>query len=429
MIKFLTISALTCTFLSLAWAPSMAQAQDDEFSFDFEEFSKSPWVLDGFFQGNLDYLSLNPDSPFYRLAYLDKKDQNHRYLGGGELQLGITYQQGPFIAFGLGKLEQVHDGFNWESNALLYEGNVAWQFNSNAFITAGKVLPRWGKGYAWNPTNFVGRLKNPADPDLSLEGHWVGQFDFVKSFGGALKNAAFTVIALPVSEDINADFGEKDHLNVASKLYMLYHNTDIELMALSSGSKSERFGLTLSRNLSANFEIHGEAALFKDFKKVAVGHDGTVTTTTKDVQSYLAGIRYLSSTNTTYIFEYYYNGQGYSQEEAADLFEHLQGLSDQQLVSVASNLAGYQVPNFMTNYLYLKASQKEPFGWLYITPSLFSIANMDDGSFNLIPEIVYTGVENFELRARVSLLYGGAGTEYGEKINDSKLELRGRYFF
>ena len=429
MSVFLKTLAILLLVLSLHSSFSQALAQDDDFSFDFEEFSKSPWILDGFLQGSLDYLDLNQNSPFYRLAYLDKGNDSHRYLGGVEMQLGLTYQQGPLKAYGLGRLEQAYNGFDWESNALLYEGNVSWNLNDNTFLTAGKVLPRWGKGYAWNPTNFVGRQKNPADPDLSLEGHWIGQFDYVKSFEGALKNASLTAIVLPVSEDLNDQFGRTDHWNVAAKLYLLFHNTDIDLMALSSGSKTSRFGLTLSRNLTPNFEIHGEAALFKDDAKTTIENDGTVTNTTADTRSYLAGLRYLTASNTTYILEYYYNGQGYSAEEAEGLFDHLHSLDDQQLASVASSLAGYQVPNFMNHYLYLKATQKEPFGWLYISPSVYSIVNAEDGSFNIIPEVVYTGIENLELRIRTNLLYGATGTEYGEKINDWKLELRGRYFF
>ena len=116
-------------------------------------------------------------------------------------------------------------------------------------------------------------------------------------------------------------------------------------------------------------------------------------------------------------------------EETEDLFAHLAGMDDAELASIGQSLTGYQVPNFMRNYLYLKASQKEPFGWLYLTPSLYSIVNVDDGSFNLIPEAVYTGVENLELRVRTSLLLGDAGTEYGEKVNEWKVEFRGRYYF
>ncbi len=363
--------AYLLTFIILSLGSGTSQGQDDEFSFDSEDFSKSSWMVDGFLQANLDYLALNSESPFYRLAFLDKKDDKHRFPGGAELQLGLSYQQHSLTSYWLGKLEQSYNGYDWESNPLLYEGRVAWQVNPNMFVTAGKILPRWGKGYAWNPTNFVGRLKNPSDPDLSLEGHWAGQLDFVKSFQGALKNIALTALVLPVSEAINIGFGEYDHVNVAGKLYLLFHDTDIDFMALSSGSKSARYGFTVSRNLTANFEIHGEAALFSDHKKILVKDDGTILNTTSDVQSYLAGIRYLSSTNTTYVVEYYFNGQGYSRKESEEMFGHLAALDDRQLATIATNLAGYQIPNYMKNYFYLKASQKEPFGWLYLTPSLY----------------------------------------------------------
>ncbi len=427
MTQFSGARSLLLTALFLALGPARVQAE--EFSFDFEEFAKSPWTLDGYFQGSLDYLALNRDSPFYRLANPEKDGDAHRFQGGAELQMGLTFQEGPLTIQGLGKLEQAYNGFEWDGTALLYEGRFSWQINPNAFVTGGKVLPRWGKGYAWNPTNFVGRVKNPSDPDLSLEGHWIGQVDFLKSFDGALRNFALTGLVLPVTDDINDGFGETDHANVAGKLYLLFHDTDIDLMALSKGSRSARYGLTLSRNLTANFEIHGEAALFRDHTRRVLEEDGTVTVNSSDVSNYLAGLRYLAPTNTTFIFEYYHNGQGYTTREAADMFAHLGELDDPELAAIGSQLSGYQVPNFMRNYLYLKASQKEPFGWLYLTPSLFSIVNADDSSFNLIPEVVYTGVENLELRVRISLLFGGAGTEYGEKVNDWKLEFRGRYFF
>ncbi len=32
-------------------------------------------------------------------------------------------------------------------------------------VTAGRVIDKWGTGYGWNPTSFVGPAKNPADPN------------------------------------------------------------------------------------------------------------------------------------------------------------------------------------------------------------------------------------------------------------------------
>jgi hypothetical protein len=55
--------------------------------------------------------------------------------------------------------------------------------------------------------------------------------------------------------------------------------------------------------------------------------------------------------------------------------------------------------------------------------------NVKDGSFTLVPELLYTGITNLELRLRVALTQGDALTEYGEKAASTRVELRIRYFF
>ncbi len=57
------------------------------------------------------------------------------------------------------------------------------------------------------------------------------------------------------------------------------------------------------------------------------------------------------------------------------------------------------------------------------------VVNLDDGLYNVIPKVAYTGVTNLELRLRLNILAGDDGTEYGEKQNRSKVEVRARYFF
>ncbi len=400
-----------------------------EYSFDVGEFKKSPWSLDGYVQGDLSYTNLNRDAALYRLSFLGKDEDDVRLQGGLEVQAALTYQQGPFKAYALGMAKEEYDGEEWDEDLLLYEGNLSLQAGPNAYLTLGKTLLRWGKGYAWNPTNFVGREKNPSDPDLSLEGAWMGLADLVKSFSGPLKTLALTAVVLPVSDDINSDFGREDHINAAGKLYLLLLDTDIDFMALSEGSRPAGYGATASRNITSNFEIHGEVALTRDYEKRVIDAEGAVTTETDDAWNWLAGTRYLAPTDTTFIVEYYHNGKGYSEGEVNDFFDFVAAASDPRLAAARPDLSGYQLPNFMENYLYLKASQKEPFGWLYVTPALFSIVNLDDGSFNLVPEVAYTGVKNLELRFRFSYLSGGDYSEYGEKMTAWKPEVRVRYYF
>jgi hypothetical protein len=83
----------------------------------------------------------------------------------------------------------------------------------------------------------------------------------------------------------------------------------------------------------------------------------------------------------------------------------------------------------MRDYLYFRASIKEPFDLLYLTPAVTAIVNLNDRSLSLAPEFVYAPITNLELRLRGTFLIGASETEYGEKQNDYRVELRLRYFF
>ena len=89
----------------------------------------------------------------------------------------------------------------------------------------------------------------------------------------------------------------------------------------------------------------------------------------------------------------------------------------------------YGRPNPMQDYLYLRVTQKEPFNILYFTPAITTIMNLDDRSLQISPELLYTGFTNWEFRLKGTALVGQKGTEFGEKQNDYRVELRVRYYF
>ena len=55
--------------------------------------------------------------------------------------------------------------------------------------------------------------------------------------------------------------------------------------------------------------------------------------------------------------------------------------------------------------------------------------NLQDRSYQVTPELQYTGINNLELRARLFLLEGRSSTDFGEKQNSRKLEVYARYYF
>jgi len=89
----------------------------------------------------------------------------------------------------------------------------------------------------------------------------------------------------------------------------------------------------------------------------------------------------------------------------------------------------YGRPNPMRDYLYLRISQKEPFDILYFTPSVTCIYNINDRSYSLSPEILYTGITNLEVRLKGAFLAKPDNSEFGEKQNDWRIEFRARYYF
>jgi hypothetical protein len=305
-------------------------------------------------------------------------------------------------------------------------------------VDLGKKTLKWGKGYAWNPVAFLDRPRDPEDPALALEGFFVVTSDYIRSFDGPLRTFSFTPAILPVYGDINKDFGEAGHLNIAARFYFLFFDTDIDFMFLTGGSRSSRYGFDFSRNITTNFEIHGEAAWFRDFRNTFIDRDGNFYETRYGAWSYLLGIRYLTARETTYIFEYYRNERGFTETELSDYFLFIEkgydtylSTGNDSLLKRASGLTKgrYGGINPMRNYLYLRISQKEPFDILYFTPSLTWIYNVNDQSFSFSPEFLYTGVTNLELRLKSVVLVGNKFSEYGEKQNDYRLELRARYYF
>lgn len=398
----------------------------DEYSFDLSEFEKKPYEFGGLAEFETDYQSLNQDAALYGLNFPDSGTENiQRHAGALELTGKYNWQSASFRF--RARSQWIDDTFGEASDTRAQEVFVSLKPETGLTLELGKKVNRWGKGYAWNPVGFVERPKDPGDPDLSREGFSQLSADWIRSFQGDLKTVAFTPVLLPTGGDLNSDFGEQGHLNPAAKLYFLYKDTDIDFMVQGEGSRSARYGVDFARNISSNFEIHGEFARTTDFRKRLLGPTSLILSEPQDVSSYLLGTRYLTENNITVIAEYYHNGTGYTESETRNFFNRLQTDSDTSLVQ--SIVGSFSRPAPMQDYFYLKTSWKEPLDILYFTPSIRAIINLDDSSSTITPELLYTGIENLELRFRTSWLTGDDLTEFGEKQSQYKIAFRVRYFF
>ena len=420
--------------VGLLFAPSLYAAE--EFSFDASEFEKKPYELNAYTELYYERFQLDQHNAAYILNFLGQPDRNTINRGTGVLELNGKYKKNQFSAEATLHSYYLHDDLNNgdDDETSVYEAFGRFQPTSQWTVEAGKRALRWGKGYAWNPVGFVERPKDPNDPELAREGYLVAAADYIKSTLGDLHTIAITPVVLPVTADINNDYGKPDKVNLAGKVYFLYKNTDIDLVALNDASRSARYGLDFSRNLSPNFEIHGEWAYLSEVRNPLIDTAGVTSVDVKDAHQALLGLRYLTESDTTYILEYYYNGAGYSDEQLQDYYRNVKAAAESDNLTLLSKyksigINGYLRRNPGEQYVYLRASNKEPFDILYFTPAITLIYNVVDQSYSLTPEAVYTGVTNLELRLKIFILQGSEFSEFGEKQNSNKVEIRARYYF
>lgn len=409
-------------------------ANSDDFSFDLSEFEKQPFEITSFLELQAEYQWLDESSAGYFLKYPNASNLDTLDRYSSALEIAASYQKNSWVVDFTAHASSLDSEFEDQQDVQIYEALAKWQRDEQLLFELGKKAIKWGKGYAWNPVAFLERLKDPNDPELSREGFIVMGGEWISSGEGDLKTLAVTPILVPVENNVNSDFGEEKSINPAIKLYLLYRDIDIDFMYLADGSRSQRWGVDFSANLETNLEIHGEFARLYDQSQSLLQSDNSIVTEVSDINRYLLGLRYLTENDLTIIAEYYYNGAGYSQQQVEQYFQLVHGSADSgdasldQLARAAAS-AGFNIANLMESYLYLKISQKEPFDIVYLTTSLIAIGNLEDDSYSMTPEIIYTGVTNLELRLRLNHNSGEQWTEYGEKPVDDRLEFRARYYF
>jgi hypothetical protein len=414
-------------------------AEGQEPPIEIPPVDHKPYSANGFLELRPVMIWQDMDAALFRLrSFTDKAPDPRTMQLHSRVQLDASYRRGWFSAQTRSVVDTGYTSSDWTADATAYEAYLSIKPAPSFTVDAGKKTLKWGKGYIWNPAAFLDRVKSPEDPALALEGFTVLSADYIRTFSGPLQVMSVTPVLLPVFGDLNQSFGERGHLNVAGKLYLLLFDTDIDVMFLTGGSRPGRFGFDFSRNLRSNIEVHGEMAHVPNSPAAVVEPAGTLVQGEQSPTNLVVGLRYLTEANTTYIVDYFRNGAGYARTEMEAYFELIERgygswtiSGDQRALTLASRAteAGYGRMNPMRNYVYGRVNQPDAFDVLYLTLGASAIVNVDDGSYSLLPEVQYKPTENLELRWVANIQRGGSRTEFGEKQADLRLELRLRYYF
>jgi hypothetical protein len=298
----------------------------------------------------------------------------------------------------------------------------------NSFIQVGRIQYNWGKGYAFNPVGFINPLKDPSDPDAAKEGLQSAQIELFKSFSSdILTTTALTFVVIPPEEQVNDRFAETDQTDMAAKLSLSLGTADVDLLGYYGDNDLSRWGAAFSHNLLTDLEVHGEIAYFSDALKSTIVEDQLFQAEEEGYAS-LLGVRWLNPLNMTIIAEYYRNDAGLTKDEFQSYLDFLQQSLDSGNESQINQALGYSQQNFkgntlMQEYLYLSVQKPEPFDWLYFTPSVSVIYNIQDQSRLLFLTLSYKPVTNIELLFKPTFMIGDDDTEYGSQPFKQKVEM------
>jgi len=422
------------TALACALAAVLASAQ--EFSFDATEFEKKPLELSGYVEPRLEWLGLQGDSASYALAYPGQDPRSTLWRSTLTLELAAKANLDDWVLDARAQGSQADDTLVSRTEEMrVMEGGARYSAGPDLTLDVGKRVQRWGKGYALTTVGFIERPKDAADPSASREGFVMASGEFTRSLDGPISVVSLTGVLLPTDGITNNDFGKSTDLNPAARLYLLAWDTDLDLMWRAVGARPEAFGVDFSRNLSSNLELHGEWALQRNATRNTVSPSGVVSSQVVDARSWLLGLRYLTASEVTWIAEWIHNGAGLSDAELADYNRFLTiataSGAPAALAAKVVNLgqSGMGRVNPGQDYLYIKSSVSEPLGWVYGSAAVTWMANAQDHSWQLTPELSYTGFNGWDWRARLGWLQGAALSEFGEKTVERKLELTARYSF
>jgi hypothetical protein len=420
--------------LLLAAAPALAQ--QPEYPIAIPDLDPKPYSFGGFVEARPIAFWLDPEAALYGLRFVGEEKTTRQY--NARLQFDAGYRKGMASLFTRTVFDARQSRDGWDSGTTSYEAYVSLKPSPSFTLDVGKKTLKWGKGYIWNPAAFLDRPKDPDDPALALEGFIVVSADYIKSFDGPLRTLSISPVLVPVYEHVNETFGRTGRVNVAGKLYLLLYDTDLDVMVLSGGSRPGRVGVDVSRNLRSNLEVHGEYVVIPDARRLVLDEAGRLVEDAGRAFSWVAGVRYLTASNTTFIVDLYRNGLGADEDEMRAYFslartasQALEENADARFLAAARRAgeAGYAGTTPMRDYLYARVSQPDAFDVLYFSVAVTGIVNLADGSASVVPEVTYKPRENLELRSQLGVLLGRRDTEFGEKQANVRLDVRARYYF
>ncbi|HEY5611635.1 MAG TPA: hypothetical protein VIL97_10530, partial [Thermoanaerobaculia bacterium] len=252
----------------------------------------------------------------------------------------------------------------------LGEGFVQLQATAWLDLTAGRVIEKWGTGYGWSPTAFVGPAKSPTDPN-----------DRRSAYQG--------------TDMIRADlFARETNLSLytledgafAARVYRMIGQTDLSVYAHRDEHAKLRAGASLSRVFGDALELHAD---------ITHSSDGTRA---------LAGGQYTFANDVNFVLEVYHQDDGLSSDE----WNAFRALADDPHSAQLANET-YAPLRMGKDYAFVRLAR--PFARRKAEAEIIAIANLRDGSSVTRLALTYKIRPNLSAYLIETEFFGGADGE------------------
>lgn len=245
-------------------------------------------------------------------------------------------------------------------------------------VTAGRVIEKWGTGYGWTPTAFVGPERNPTDPN-----------DRRSSYSGRDMIRADIFVS-----DTSVSLYAVEGGQVAGRVYRLVRGTDVSLLF-----RDNDLGVSVSRVFGDALELHAEVARTEHTRAVVGG-------------------QYTFSGNTNVVFELYHGTDGLTARQ-------WNAFRDSVDTDLRKANARYAPLRMGRTYAFARVAK--PFR--KIDAEVIAIANLRDGSALVRTALTWNVRPNLAVYAIATELLGGRESELEYLQVERVTTFGGRYYF
>lgn len=301
-----------------------------------------------------------------------------------------------------------------------------YAFGDGFSVRIGKQRVSWGSGFAWNPTSRLEPPKNPLNPSLEQQGALAVRTDWIPSaWAGVILVGAESEV---VATDQPLAAPSRTRRTAAVRARFLVRDTD--LAVVFSGGRGQRtlVGLDVGRSFGS-VSAHAEATAYRGAELPPARDD-------ERFARLAAGLLWTRD-QTSVSVEYFWNGEGYTQD-ALDAYlgdldaayarsidptvpPALQAVERQHYLALAA------VPysgglGLRQHYLQAAWSRGTSSGaW---TAALRGVLALSDGGTALTPGLTWSPTGHLTANLDAILLFGPDDSEYGMSPLRSALQTR-----